>query len=148
MAKYFIGLLNGQVNGSDRYNKTPLIYASEHGYHDLVALLLEKGADVNAVDKTGRPALTYAVKNNQLLVVETLLKSKHLINVLWRDQFEMTARNYAKNQNIKQLVSEYMIENRQLSDSLILELEDQELNVEKMLALRNKKVEFSSQGPD
>lgn len=85
MAKYFIGLLSGQVNGSDRYNKTPLIYASENGYHDLVALLLEKGADVNAVDKTGRPALTYAVKNNQLLVVETLLKSKHLINVLWRD---------------------------------------------------------------
>ena len=37
-----------------------------------------------------------------------------------------------------------MIEGRQLSDSLILELEDQELNVEKMLALRNKRVEFSS----
>jgi predicted RNA methylase len=74
-----------------------------------------------------------------------MLKSKTFINVLWRDQFDMTARNYARSANLKSLISEYMIDTRQFSDSLILELEDQELNVEKMLAVRNKKLELLQQ---
>lgn len=112
MAKFFIGLSQAPVNVLDRYGKTPLIYAAEHGYHDLVAQLLDHGADVNIVDKCGRPALTLAAKNQNLLVVETILKSKAFINVLWRDQFDMTARHYAKNASINSLISEYMIETR------------------------------------
>lgn len=85
MAKFFISRVNTSVNYHDRYGKTPLIYASENGYHDLVAQLLDHGADVNLVDKSGRPALTFAAKNQNLLVVETILNSKSFINVLWRD---------------------------------------------------------------
>jgi ankyrin repeat protein len=101
MARFFIALVIGSVNFMDRYNKTPLIYAAENGYHDIVGQLLEKGADVNIVDKSGRPALTYATKNQHLLVVETMLKQRVFINVLWRDQFDMTARHYAKTPNLK-----------------------------------------------
>lgn len=72
-----------------------------------------------------------------------MLKARVFVNVLWRDQFDMTSRHYAKSDNIKSLISEYMIETKQLSDSLNLELEDQELNVEKMLSQRNKKLEHT-----
>lgn len=63
LAKYFMSLVNGSVNGVDRYNKTCLMYAAENGFHEIVASLIEKGADVNIVDKSGRTALTYAAKN-------------------------------------------------------------------------------------
>lgn len=51
------------------------MYASEFGFYDIVEILIEKGADINMIDKTGKSALILAVKNNHLLTVETILTS-------------------------------------------------------------------------
>jgi ankyrin repeat protein len=49
------------INQSDPAGFTPMIVAIMNAHFDLAAMLLEKGADPNAVDKTGRGALHAAV---------------------------------------------------------------------------------------
>lgn len=41
--------LGTDVNLADPHGRTALMYASEHGYLEMVRMLLEKGADVNAI---------------------------------------------------------------------------------------------------
>ena len=45
---------------------TPLMMAIINGHHDVAAVLVRKGADVNAVDRSGRGALYHAVDMNTL----------------------------------------------------------------------------------
>ncbi len=51
----------------------PLLIASLNGYCNVVALLLEAGADVNAADGKGRTALMAGAHNSQLDVVKLLV---------------------------------------------------------------------------
>lgn len=53
---------------------TALMRASERGHRDIVQLLYERGADVNAKDKNGNTALHLAVRFENVAVVELLLK--------------------------------------------------------------------------
>eukprot|EP00730_Choanoeca_flexa_P015468 TRINITY_DN7108_c0_g2_i1.p1 TRINITY_DN7108_c0_g2~~TRINITY_DN7108_c0_g2_i1.p1 ORF type:complete len:470 (+),score=137.59 TRINITY_DN7108_c0_g2_i1:90-1499(+) len=55
-------LLNASVyvNAANRQQKTALMFACEHGAHELVNMLLERGADANMRDTGGRTALSYA----------------------------------------------------------------------------------------
>ena len=63
------------VEGSDsRWNKTPLIWASETGSADAVKVLLAHGAGVNAQDKQGISALRYAAANARFQIVNLLLE--------------------------------------------------------------------------
>ena len=48
-----------EVNLGDSYNMTPLMMAALNGNKGTVLVLLQKGADVNAVDKSGQSALNY-----------------------------------------------------------------------------------------
>jgi hypothetical protein len=45
---------------ADAYKDTPLICAVQLGFQSLVEPLVDKGADVNAMDETPSRALTYA----------------------------------------------------------------------------------------
>eukprot|EP00045_Choanoeca_perplexa_P006310 m.53663 g.53663 ORF g.53663 m.53663 type:complete len:479 (+) comp13576_c0_seq1:72-1508(+) len=55
-------LLNASVfvNAVNRQQKTALMFACEHGAHEIVKMLLARGADVNLTDTGGRTALSYA----------------------------------------------------------------------------------------
>ena len=47
--------------------------AASHGRHEMVELLLESGADVNARDEDGSTALMCACEHGYIDIVETLL---------------------------------------------------------------------------
>ncbi len=98
---------------ADYYGRTALIEAARQGQAELVALLLEKGADVNVCDKTGRnSALIEAIKNRQDKVTLLLLqggridfgdKDARLNALIWagssaspaiRDALDMTIRDF------------------------------------------------------
>ncbi|MCJ1387554.1 hypothetical protein MMC18_000397 [Xylographa bjoerkii] len=56
------------INGS-----LPLHLAAQHGQHSCVAVLLQKGIDVNTTNNDGRTALHTAIDHKQGVVVRTLL---------------------------------------------------------------------------
>jgi ankyrin repeat protein len=59
--------------GIDQVGKTPLTLASSCGYAKICSLLLENGADINKTDSSGMTALTCAVAESNLEIVNTLL---------------------------------------------------------------------------
>ncbi|OGB83383.1 hypothetical protein A3F66_05890 [candidate division TM6 bacterium RIFCSPHIGHO2_12_FULL_32_22] len=60
---------------------TALIVAAQNGHIDIVRLLLDKGAGINAVDIDGRTALILAVLNGRLDIVKLLLNRGANIDV-------------------------------------------------------------------
>lgn len=63
-----------QPDGPYNYtNFRPLMSASFHGHDDIVQMLIEHGADVNAVTDNNMTALHIAVEARQVQVVHTLL---------------------------------------------------------------------------
>ena len=62
------------VNIRSKYGWTPLMLAASRGHQSLISLLLEAGADVNAVsEQHGYTALALAAQMGNVQVVETLL---------------------------------------------------------------------------
>ena len=61
------------VNAKDKDGATALIRAAHWGHLDVVRLLLEKGADVNAINKVQIPLMT-ATDQGRLEVVKLLLE--------------------------------------------------------------------------
>ena len=68
---------NGRGNGY-----TVLMWASKQGYEEGVQILLEKGADVNAVNNKGETALMLAVQSGYENIVHTLLEKGADINAI------------------------------------------------------------------
>eukprot|EP00005_Dracoamoeba_jomungandri_P003097 CAMPEP_0174260442 /NCGR_PEP_ID=MMETSP0439-20130205/9714_1 /TAXON_ID=0 /ORGANISM="Stereomyxa ramosa, Strain Chinc5" /LENGTH=1427 /DNA_ID=CAMNT_0015344689 /DNA_START=33 /DNA_END=4316 /DNA_ORIENTATION=+ len=62
------------VNGRDALNVTPLIHAVSRGHYDIVELLLECGAAVNAVGPGKRTALHWAALFGYIEIMELLLE--------------------------------------------------------------------------
>ena len=60
-------------------NKTPLIIAVGNSYLETAKILIENGADVNAVDFEGWSALSYAVNNGDIEIAKLLLTNKSKI---------------------------------------------------------------------
>ena len=57
--------------------KTALMYAAEEGNTDVVKLLLDKGADINAKDEENRKtAFDYAKDNNHTEIITLLTNAK------------------------------------------------------------------------
>jgi uncharacterized protein len=63
--------------------ETFLMLAAEKGRSRVVELLLSRGANVDATNDLGQPALLYAARNNQTSIVSTLLKVGANPNLRW-----------------------------------------------------------------
>ena len=81
------------LNDGSKYG-TPLMASSVKGYEKIVALLIEKGADVNATDPNGTTALHYAIIFNFDNVAMLLVKANANPNL--KDNRGKTAIEYAK----------------------------------------------------
>lgn len=68
-------LLAAEINAIDVQGRTALIWAAAKGDSRAVALLLSHGADPNIFDTYWRSALWYAVKQNQLPILQSLLEA-------------------------------------------------------------------------
>ena len=79
--------------GDPRYNQSPLSHAAENGHERVVQILLDKGADPNLADKSGRTALLWAVLNDHRAVAEQLLARG--ADVQGRDHDQWTALSFA-----------------------------------------------------
>ena len=67
-------LINDSLEG-----KTPLIIAVGNSYIDTAKILIENGANINAVDIEGWSALSYAVNNGDIEIAKLLLENKSKI---------------------------------------------------------------------
>jgi len=68
--------------GYESPNRTPLMIAAEEGKENLVKLLVEYGADVNAKDHYGDTALMLAANAGHLNVVEFLVEHGANVNAV------------------------------------------------------------------
>ncbi|KAJ9598100.1 hypothetical protein L9F63_026796 [Diploptera punctata] len=74
------------------YKRTPLIQAAVRGHFEMVELLIEHGASINACDSHGNTALTLAARECKIQIVELLLKhisdsANDITTVIWRAGF-------------------------------------------------------------
>ena len=62
------------VNSKSPYGQTPLFFACDRGYFDIVKLLVDRGADVNVEDTFYHAsALSWAAQKNRTEIVKILL---------------------------------------------------------------------------
>ena len=62
-----------EINKQSESHSLPLIYAAKRNYVDCVKILVESGADVNAIGEQGNTALLMACRFGQLKTVEYLV---------------------------------------------------------------------------
>ena len=65
MIVFFSCVAGVAVNTKNNYNQTPLLCAVEENDFNLVSLLIDAGADLNAQDYNGQTALHCSVSRNQ-----------------------------------------------------------------------------------
>ncbi|XP_059092196.1 protein TANC2-like isoform X3 [Tigriopus californicus] len=79
---------------SDYLTNAPLVSVfANQGYLDMVALLIEFGADINAINSNGMTALMFAAKQGHLDIVRLLFQHGAVINLI--DKTEMSALVFA-----------------------------------------------------
>ncbi|MCY3975095.1 MAG: ankyrin repeat domain-containing protein [Simkaniaceae bacterium] len=61
---------------------TALMYATEQGHTEIVAILIEARADLRHIDRDGRNVLVYAVKKGRLEIVKQLCRANHEYNFI------------------------------------------------------------------
>jgi ankyrin repeat protein len=62
-----------RADAKDKSGRSPLSYAAEGGYVEVVRLLLKKDVEANATDESGRSPLSYAAENGYMEMVRSLL---------------------------------------------------------------------------
>eukprot|EP00792_Barthelona_sp_PAP020_P006697 TRINITY_DN3058_c1_g3_i1.p1 TRINITY_DN3058_c1_g3~~TRINITY_DN3058_c1_g3_i1.p1 ORF type:complete len:281 (+),score=54.78 TRINITY_DN3058_c1_g3_i1:577-1419(+) len=75
-----------KIDCRDKEERTPLYYAAWTNHVNCIKLLLDNGADINAVKQGGYTALYIACQRNYVEAVEYLLKRGANINTLDRDK--------------------------------------------------------------
>ncbi len=98
-------LLDRGVDVNSQWGGTPLMSAAYYGHLDILKLLLERGADVKAVNSEGETALHYAARglSPSPQIVETLLGSGAPVNA--QDQAGRTAlMNGLESREVTQLL--------------------------------------------
>ncbi|MBV1930197.1 MAG: ankyrin repeat domain-containing protein [Porticoccaceae bacterium] len=85
------------VNASDKYGITPLIYAVEQGQDKFVRLFLSNGASVNYRNRDGQSALMVAARRKHPSIVKQLLSFKADIDA--QDNLGNTALHLATRKN-------------------------------------------------
>lgn len=69
-----------QADGPNWQGRTPLMLASQHGYSDIVKLLLAKKARVDARDDSGSTPLMFAARGGQAEIIRLLLAGGAKVN--------------------------------------------------------------------
>jgi Ankyrin repeats (many copies)/Ankyrin repeats (3 copies)/Ankyrin repeat len=92
-------------NAREKYGFTPLFHAARQGHVEFAQMLFERGAAIDARDKYGRTSLHTAVKRGKIEIVRLLLM--HGADVNARDKYRKTPSQYATQQDILELLSEY-----------------------------------------
>jgi ankyrin repeat protein len=64
------------VNSSNEYGRTILMFASASGHREIVDVLLKYGADINAKDGRGRTAMIHARSSGHDEIVKILQEAK------------------------------------------------------------------------
>lgn len=102
LIRKFWGFTGGQAN----FINTPasdgslaLHLAAFYGHHEVVQLLLEKKAQVDALDGAGRQAIHWAAKGGHTLVLNVLLNKNVSINA--KDTYGRTPLHYATYNGLK-----------------------------------------------
>ncbi len=78
-----------------KYGSTPLIYAAQAGHTDVVKLLLDNGADINAKTKLGQTALIQASLAGDADIVKLLLDRGAKLDAEDRGKLLMATLNYS-----------------------------------------------------
>jgi len=73
-------LLASGIDADEEGQATPLYFAAQRGHYDIAALLVSKGADVNALGKFGTP-LQIASRGNRVKIVALLLENGADLNM-------------------------------------------------------------------
>ena len=79
--------------GDSDYHQSPLSHAAENGHKQVVQMLLNKGANPNSIDESGRTPLSWAVFNEHEVVVKQLLQENADIHS--KDHEGWTALHFA-----------------------------------------------------
>jgi ankyrin repeat protein len=93
-------IASGAVNVNDKL--LPLHRATEHGHVELMTLLLDAGADINAADWNHRTACHVAIFNNQFDALKLLVERSANLGVVCRANISLlkAASLYARNSRI------------------------------------------------
>lgn len=97
-------LLNQPVDLRAPGGQTALHAAARYGHDDIVRMLIEKRADVDAQDEEGRAPLHLAVKHNRHDTVELLIKER--VNVNARNKQGCSPLHLARRANTAELLIE------------------------------------------
>lgn len=76
ITEMLIGKADKNIINDSLEGKTPLIIAVGNSYIDTAKILIENGANINAVDFEGWSALSYAVNNGDIEIAKLLLENK------------------------------------------------------------------------
>lgn len=82
-SKIFIGKhlkISNIIDVEDDRGRSPLHHAASKGHIDVMTLLLDKGANINAQDESGNKPLHYAANNGHIEVAKLLLKKGANVN--------------------------------------------------------------------
>jgi ankyrin repeat protein len=101
--KYYIERDKTLLNKKDELNRSLLYLAARNGYYNLTEYLLNKGINVNEVQKDGSSALHGAAFYGQQLIIQLLID--HGINTSIRNRFGSTAAEEARTTFIQDLIN-------------------------------------------
>ena len=76
ITEMLIGKADKNIINDSLEGKTPLIIAVGNSYIDTAKILIENGANINAVDIEGWSALSYVVNNGDIEIAKLLLENK------------------------------------------------------------------------
>ncbi|MFC1898108.1 ankyrin repeat domain-containing protein [Candidatus Cloacimonadota bacterium] len=119
----------------DNRESTPLMFACDRGYLDIVELLVGKGANVNKQDVDGDTPLIWAIAKNNYSIAEYLLQNGADVNII--NNNHINALFWAVNRADVQMVK-LLIDN-----GIDLKVQDYEGNTALHIAGINQKVEIA-----
>ena len=79
----------------DEFDWTPLHYAARYGFHDIVSVLMENGADANQPGQNGMNALHVACYRNQIRIAKLLKEQSVTMDYNAVDEAGNSALHYA-----------------------------------------------------
>ena len=85
-----------EINHHDNFGSTALLYAAKNEHYGICKQLIEKGADIYAINNWGGTALMAAAMGGSLPIMEHLLRDKKLLEKInHMDRFGNTALSHA-----------------------------------------------------